>query len=259
VSKELCLSELTAETALQWARAAEVVYKESESMQSVMMEPEKFPIDGETNAVYYKATYYCCGKQGHIAADYWFRTTKCHLCLKVGRLARVCQSKQKSDAASKLWNSKNTRSSDVHQLHEDDSSSSNSAEGHLHIICQLENTCQKFIITVCINGMTLDMEIDSGAERSTIPWWIFHGKLTNARKLVETSVTLHQYNQLPLAVKGECHATVEVNGCVFEAVFIVVNVSTQYPLFGRDWMSRIGFDVTALLREATQVHCQVRV
>jgi len=103
--------------------------------------------------------------------------------------------------------------------------------------------------------MTLDMEIDSGAECSTIPWWIFHGKLANAYKLVETSVTLRQYDQSPLAVKGECHATVEVNDYVFEAVFIVVDMPTQYPLFGRDWMSCIGFDVTSLLQEATQVHC----
>ena len=49
-------------------------------------------------------------------------------------------------------------------------------------------------------------------------------------------------------MKGEYHATVEVNGYVFEVVFIVVDVPTQYPLFGRDWMSRIGFDVMALLQ-----------
>ena len=159
-----------------------------------MKEPEKFPIDGETNAVYYKATCYCCGKQGHLATDCWFRTAKCHLCLKVGHLARVCQSKQKRKASSRPWKSKNTRSIDVHQLHEDDSSSSSSAEGQLHTICQLGNTCQNFIITVCINGMTLDMEIDSGVERSTTPWWIFHGKLANVCKLVETSITLLQYD-----------------------------------------------------------------
>jgi len=89
----LCLSDLTAETALQQARAAEAVHKESESMQSVMKEPEKFLIDGETNAVYYKATCYCCGKQGQIATDCWFRKAKYHLCLKVGHVARVCQLK----------------------------------------------------------------------------------------------------------------------------------------------------------------------
>ena len=55
-------------------------------------------------------------------------------------------------------------------------------------------------------------------------------------------------------MKGQCHVEVKVNECVFEASFIVVDVSTQYPLFGRDWMSQLGFDVSALIQKATQVH-----
>ena len=40
---------------------------------------------------------------------------------------------------------------------------------------------------------------------------------------------------------------------MFEVTFIIVDVSTQYPLFGRDWMSLLEFDVSALIQEATQV------
>ena len=31
-------------------------------------------------------------------------------------------------------------------------------------------------------------------------------------------------------------------------------ISTQYPLFGKDWMALIEFNVSALTQEATQVH-----
>ena len=31
---------------------------------------------------------------------------------------------------------------------------------------------------------------------------------------------------------------------------VVVEVSTQYPLFGRDWMSQLGFNVSAHIQEA---------
>ena len=45
----------------------------------------------------------------------------------------------------------------------------------------------------------------------------------------------------------------KVNEHVIKASFLVVDVSTQCPLFGRDWMSLLWFDVSALIQEATQV------
>ena len=81
------------------------------------------------------------------------------------------------------------------------------------------------------------MEVDSGAERT------YHNALVNVPTkpsrccdLILT-VTLHQlqYDQSLLTVKGQCLAEVKVNERVL-GDFIVVEVSTQYPLFGRAWM-----------------------
>ena len=55
------------------------------------------------------------------------------------------------------------------------------------------------------------MEVDSGAERTTIPWSHFSNFLSLACELRPTSITLYQYDKSPLAVKGECQATVQVN------------------------------------------------
>ena len=98
------------------------------------------------------------------------------------------------------------------------------------------------------------MKADSGAERSTIPWSVFQDKLINVCKLVPSSVKLHQYDQSPLTVKGECKVKVRVDKCVMDATFVVVDVSTCYPLFGRDWMLLLGLDLTVLINEATQIH-----
>jgi len=43
-----------------------------------------------------------------------------------------------------------------------------------------------------------------------------------------------------------------VNDCEIQATFVVVDVSTRYPLFGRDWMHLLKFDVPQLLKRATQ-------
>ena len=74
----LCQTVLTAEGALQRARAAEVVRKETESMQDAIAkrESENFPSDGEINAVYRNTPCYRCGKLGHAAAECRFKTAK---------------------------------------------------------------------------------------------------------------------------------------------------------------------------------------
>ena len=197
----LCEAELTADRALQWARAAEVVCKETEGMQLVRKEPERFPLDGETNRVYSKPACYRCGKQGHSAADCRFKTAQCHACQKTGHLARVCLSRQRATPTSKSSKPRIAKGNDVHQLQEDDST--DSTEGYLHTICQLGDTACKFTIPVCINGVKILVEVDSCAEHTTMPWSVYQEKLVDVCHLTPTAVTLHQYDQSPLTVKGQ--------------------------------------------------------
>ena len=70
----LCQTELTAERALQQARAVEVVHREIEGMQVVRKELDRLLIDEETNAV-------------------TSRTTICYRCVKLGQSAAVCRFK----------------------------------------------------------------------------------------------------------------------------------------------------------------------
>ena len=251
----LCEADLTADTALKKARAAEVVLKETQSMQACKQESESYPVIHATSSSKpTKPVCFRCGQQGHAAPDCRFKSAKCFACQKIGHLARVCQARHKLDTKKALRQG-SSKNQEVHQLHNrGDDSSGSSTEEYLHSVFQLGNTSPKFIITVVINGVHVDMEADSGAERSTIPWRIFQDKLANVCKLVPSSVKLHQYDQSPLTVKGECKVKVRVNECVIDATFVVVDVLTCYPLFGRDWMLLLGFDLPILIKEATQVH-----
>ena len=167
------------------------------------------------------------------------------------KLARVCLSKN-----SKITPRQGSgRNQDVRHLQDcSGNSDESSTEEFLHSVFQLGKTNPKFIITTFINGVRVDMEADSGAERLTIPWSVFQDKLINVCNLVPSSVKLHQYDQSPLTVKGECKVKVRVNKCVVEATLVVVDVSTCYPLFGRDWMLLLGLDLTVLINEAAQIH-----
>ena len=65
----------------------------------------------------------------------------------------------------------------MHHLHDrsQDDSSTSSVEEYLHSVFQLGmgNSSCKFIVTVVINGVSVDMKADSGAECTTNSWSVF--------------------------------------------------------------------------------------
>ena len=134
----------------------------------------------------------------------------------------------------------------------DDCSSDSS--GCLHNILQLGNRANKFLLTVDINSIPIEMEVDSGAERSTVPLSLFEQSLSGVCKLKPSRVSLYQYDKSPLTIAGECQATIRINNRVISAVFVVVDVQKQFPLLGRDWMALLNFDLISLMRQATVIH-----
>ena len=160
-----------------------------------------------------KAVCFRCGKQGHAATDCKFKSARCYACQKVGHLARVCLSKN----IKKTSRQGSSRNQDVRQLQDcSGNSDESSTEEFLRSVFQLGKANPKFIITTFINGVRVDKEADCGAERSTIPWSVFQDKLINVCKLVPSSVKLHQYDQSPLTVKGECKVRVWVDKCAMD-------------------------------------------
>ena len=96
----------------------------------------------------------------------------------------------------------------------------------------------------------MEMEVDSGAEGSTVPTLLFNEKLALVCQLTPSSVNLHQYDHSALKVDGKSHVEVELNSRKIDAsfiVFIVVDIARKFPLFGRDWMRKLGIDLTVLM------------
>ena len=50
---------------------------------------------------------------------------------------------------------------------------SSDSSGYLHNILQLGTRANKFLLTVDINSIPIEMLVDSGAERSTVPLSLF--------------------------------------------------------------------------------------
>ena len=133
---------------------------------------------------------------------------------------------------------------------------SSDSSGYLHIL-QLGTRANKFLLTMDIDSIPIEMEVDSGAERSTVPLSLFEQSLSGVCKLKPSSyrVSLYQYDKSPLTVAGECQATtVRINSRVISAAFVVVDVQKQFTLLGRDWMALLNFDLISLMTQATTIH-----
>ena len=48
---------------------------------------------GDKSEQHKRKKCYCCGKQGHAAAECQFKNFKCHKCGKIGHIAKVCRTK----------------------------------------------------------------------------------------------------------------------------------------------------------------------
>jgi len=75
--------------------------------------------------------------------------------------------------------SRGKRIGSVQEAAESDDNYSSDSSGYLHNILQLGTRANKFFITVNINSRAIEMEVDSGAECSSVPLSIFEKSLAD--------------------------------------------------------------------------------
>ena len=74
-----------------------------------------------------------------------------------------------------------------------------SSDDQLYGIFQVGGKSTKMMVTVAINGLAIDIYIDTGAECSTIPAALFKDKLGTVCELKLSQVILQQYDQNTLS------------------------------------------------------------
>ena len=115
----------------------------------------------------------------------------------------MCRSKQPADRRDKDTTS-GQRIGSVQETVDSNDDYSSDSSGYLHNILQLGTRANKFLLTVDINSIPIEMEVDSGAERSTVPLSLFEQRLSSVCKLRPSRVSLYQYDKSPLRIQNYC-------------------------------------------------------
>ena len=227
----LCIQNLTLTVAIERSRAAEAVNREVRL---------NFPVESDAHKLYTRhKSCHRCGKSGHTGATCIHKNKRCHLCNKVGHLSSVCRSK---DAAKRTSKTTPKAAHTMEASYATSSSDEDFDNNHVHVHKTSRHHSDKLTTVVSLQGVNVTMEIDTGAELSTIPVALYAEKLSHL-PLQPSTVSLRQYDGSALPTKGEIEVTVSQDGQEVQGTFVIVgNADSQLPLLGRDWLYKLRLD-----------------
>ncbi len=241
---------LTWESACQIALSMEMAEKDTQSLKSK-------PTNGQVNRVqnrhdrqpsrHSKQNCFRCNGP-HDAEKCFHKTKTCHLCSKVGHLARACKSKSsESSTRSNQENArgekkgyrqqKNKKKARAYQV--DETGSDNEDDEVLCAVYATTSTPERgeFRTNVLIDGIDEEFIIDTAASVSIIGETVYQEKLSHL-PLKNTTVRLSSYSGDRIAVLGQIEVEASYEGQL-RRLQLVVAKGNKASLLGRDWMKQL--------------------
>ena len=176
-------------------------------------------------------TCYRCGDP-HYADKCKLTDVTCRYCKKKGHLEKVCRAKTKS---------KGKKAHYVDSKVQDDS---DSEDDSYNMFALKGASCDPVIKQVYINGVLVDMELDTGASASIICEETYRPIADQGtfEPLQEPTLKLNTYTGESIPLLGSAPATVSY-GQREETLMVHVVAGSGPNLFGRDWLSKLNVTV----------------
>ena len=208
---------------------------------------------------------YRCGNTGHSPAECRFKDVVCRACNKRGHLQKVCRSSPGNQsvqpAPARPVPKPRRHRAPVHQVEDSQERRDERTSGaslffsdeepiHYVNVGHLESRPPApYLVTATVNGVDLQMEVDTGAAISILPasWYDAHFASESLRP---STLRLTAYNGQAMPAQGVFTASVTVNGETARADLHVVD-TTGPPLLGRAWLNTFRLDWTKIKNVAT--------
>lgn len=183
-----------------------------------------------------KAACFACGRSNHKFSECRYKEFNCNLCKTKGHLAKVCKSRKSNYKvkSNNYVNSEETQKMDSLSMDFINMFSLNEV-----------NFCKPFIIKMLVNGVPLEMELDTGAGVSVLPDNILKEKLS-VYKVQPTLVKLKAYDGAIIEPIGAVEMFVDYKSIKIKCKFLIVS-SDNKPLVGRDIMAEFGIGINNLV------------
>ena len=248
-------TKLTYKAALEIAQAMELADRDTHDLQSQAHSPtaavqtlgesevrrgSKAQVSKVTTTSRSINNCYRCGGN-HSPATCKFKQAECYLCKKIGHIAKRCRGRKSSQQQPvKRSNSQSRPSrSKLHSVVEEvssDDSLDNPAPTDYSLFT-LQTNSKPIVVSVKVNKVVLDMEVDTGAALSVISEVTFKNNFSFV-KLDHCNIVLSTYTGQKLSVLGKFGTKVEYESKQYQLPLIVVKGNGP-SLLGRNWLEHI--------------------
>ncbi|PAA68677.1 hypothetical protein BOX15_Mlig034486g1 [Macrostomum lignano] len=171
-----------------------------------------------------------CLSTRHLADKCPFIKKACFKCGKLGHTAAACRRGAGASGADSK-----PRVGAVQEAEDEDCSS-------LNTVPSVAAKVPPYLTKVLINGVSCQMEIDTGAAVSLISAKVYQDLLGGIPKLGGTTIRLRNYGGQPVNVLGQLSVTVEIPGNEKKLLPLVVVSGSGSSLIGRNWLSELTMD-----------------
>ncbi|KAJ8356836.1 hypothetical protein SKAU_G00196300 [Synaphobranchus kaupii] len=194
--------------------------------------------------------YRCIGCSGkHSARDCWFKNEKCHVCSKVGHIARACRNRRPVAQA---------------QYVEREQVEDESELLGVYTVYTTSNGKKGITMDVTLDGREVNMHVDTGAAVSLLSE-VCYRKSQSQLPLKETKLQLTTYSGQTIPLLGYVQVAVQYEEQKANLPLVVVK-GDRPALLGRNWLEKIKLnwqsifsvekvtDTDAAVKEVLQRH-----
>ena len=206
-----------------------------------------------------------CGSKAHGFDVCKFKTATCHRCQQKGHIRPVCKARLPERSFQKRSNNSRDMSVNSCELNQEEDGDDSSFQMHknstnsevakgfgLYRTGPNSMTAKPRVVIVQLGNATVDMEVDTGASRSTVSQYVYNTLLTDF-PLQNTDVTLRSYSVEKVPILGKISVPVKYFSNDEKLLDLVVVQGKRPALFGRYWLSQIRLDWESIFKVTEHV------
>ena len=222
----------------------------SKSVNSVRQRRSTRPPSKPTKKM--KPCYRCRGRN-HTHDDCYYKEQECGTCGKIGHISRACKTGKRDESGPQDKErqkkprgkpDKSSRSSRVHQVHSHHESDDYSETEVLNITDVNTLNTDKFMVKPQINGVEINMEIDTGSGVTLIHESTYKEHFSEL-KLDPSETVLQSFTGELFRPLGTLSVDVRLFG-TRRKLLLHVTRHGKHSLLGRDWIRALPLEESAL-------------